>query len=378
MQRLGGKQIEEIAQLYIIKRRRLVALCSFVTLLLILSGQMLQAREPTLMISLVNIVLCCILAINIWHCEKHQAQYADTVLSSVLLFQTMVQMLYTTLSINALFWLFPIVGMIIWVNRFHVGLLFSMLFSAMVAVFTQLNHSPLFTEIVSPRGFLTGFLLFVALLNLIHYYADKLTRYLEHLATQGLSELAYRDHLTGLANRYSFERWAQAKLTSNRANTSLTALVFIDVDNFKQINDNYGHDVGDRVLKMVAERLNTSIQDAHDVNAGSYSLARYAGDEFIVMLTELADNQALEAILNTFCHMTDASQTKTHAYINELTISIGVAIYLRDADTLDELFRCADEAMYCAKQQGKNQHCYYQYITQSSSARQVREQQRAS
>ena len=128
-----------------------------------------------------------------------------------------------------------------------------------------------------------------------------MVNYIQTLYREGIEELAYLDQLTGLANRWSFETWARAKLEEldqTHSNT-VTALVFLDIDNFKHINDNYGHDVGDRVLKHFATRLKNNIRnkdrktDKHD-----YSIARFAGDEFVLMLYDVRCKKDLDTIMD--------------------------------------------------------------------------------
>ncbi|MFA0070166.1 GGDEF domain-containing protein, partial [Vibrio breoganii] len=87
------------------------------------------------------------------------------------------------------------------------------------------------------------------------YYYTQAVSYIQRLYKEGIEDLAYRDQLTGLANRWSFERWASEKLATVDSERSLTALVFLDIDDFKGINDSYGHDVGDSVLQHFANRL---------------------------------------------------------------------------------------------------------------------------
>ncbi|MCV5917288.1 GGDEF domain-containing protein, partial [Escherichia coli] len=117
------------------------------------------------------------------------------------------------------------------------------------------------------------------------YYYAKVVSYIQTLYREGIEELAYLDQLTGLANRWSFETWARAKLhdIDHSDECSVTALVFLDIDNFKYINDTYGHDVGDQVLKAFATRLKKSIRNSdRKTDKHDYSIARFAGDEFVL------------------------------------------------------------------------------------------------
>ena len=191
------------------------------------------------------------------------------------------------------------------------------------------------------------------------YYYTKAVSYIQRLYKEGIEDLAYRDQLTGLANRWSFERWATEKLATVDSERSLTALVFLDIDDFKNINDSYGHDVGDSVLQHFANRLSNNIRTRdrkrHEYD---YSIARFAGDEFVLMLYDIPNRKDLDGILNRICGLFE-SGCQTNERIKELTLSVGVSLYPQDAKELHELTRCADKAMYVAKHSGKNRYAYY-------------------
>ncbi len=169
------------------------------------------------------------------------------------------------------------------------------------------------------------------------------------------------DHITGLANRWSFERWACEKLEELRETKDYTALVFLDIDNFKAINDTYGHDIGDKVLQHFARRLGNKVR-SKDRKTGKhdYSIARFAGDEFVLLLYGVKHKSDLDNILNRICHLFRDGYQGT-ARINDLTVSVGAALFPQDAESLSELTRCADKAMYAAKHGGKNRYCYYNH-----------------
>lgn len=166
-----------------------------------------------------------------------------------------------------------------------------------------------------------------------------------------LKKMALTDSLTGTSNRYDFtERMQQLIKTSQKYELS-HALLFLDLDRFKQINDSLGHDIGDLLLMSVAERIRGLLKNK-DI------LARYGGDEFVVALTAIkhpreAANMAEKIIevLETPFHLADEE-----IYIST---SIGISLYPIDGMTLDDMLRKADKAMYYAKQNGRNQYCFY-------------------
>jgi diguanylate cyclase (GGDEF)-like protein len=170
-------------------------------------------------------------------------------------------------------------------------------------------------------------------------------------STSKLRAFANNDDLTGLPNRRLLEdRMAQAQKTAKRTQ-SVVAILFLDLDHFKAVNDVHGHDVGDQLLKLVAERL-TQLLRAED------TVARVGGDEFVVLLPDLSDEkQAIVAAEKIVSELVKPFIVANH--VLQLGASVGIAIYPdHDAD-LNNLIKFADSAMYAAKRQGRN--CYVIY-----------------
>ena len=162
---------------------------------------------------------------------------------------------------------------------------------------------------------------------------------------------AHHDVLTGLPNRILFnDRLAQAIETAKR-NKSKLAVLFIDLDNFKEINDSLGHDIGDEVLKKVASLLHSSIRDKD-------TISRFGGDEFSVILEDLDQIQDASSIaskiLDTLSSSIVIGDNKLY-----VTTSIGISIYPDDGMDPLNLLKFADSAMYKAKDEGKNNYQYY-------------------
>ncbi|MBF0219352.1 MAG: EAL domain-containing protein [Gammaproteobacteria bacterium] len=173
---------------------------------------------------------------------------------------------------------------------------------------------------------------------------------------QRISYLAHHDPLTGLTNRYSLtERLVQGIFQAERSVQRL-AVLFIDLDRFKLINDTLGHDVGDKVLIEVGYRLQKSVRDSDIV-------ARLGGDEFVVVLTGLNPGET-HVIANLARQI--LSQLGQNFQIGEHTLSstpsIGISLYPEDGHDPTTLMKCADTAMYHAKEQGRNN---YQFFTAS-------------
>lgn len=154
--------------------------------------------------------------------------------------------------------------------------------------------------------------------------------------------LAYHDVTTGLANRALFnERLNHALVQAERHDWTL-ALLFIDLNKFKFINDTYGHDVGDTVLQTVAERLKGSVRDEDTVS-------RIGGDEFMCLLLEVKEAENVENIV-----LTISAKISEEFEVNGIPLtvesSIGIALYPQDGTTAEALLKNADTAMYEAKQ----------------------------
>jgi diguanylate cyclase (GGDEF)-like protein len=160
-----------------------------------------------------------------------------------------------------------------------------------------------------------------------------------------LLRLANYDGLTGLPNRNLFyDRLRQAVRKAKRNGREL-ALLFLDLDRFKAINDALGHDVGDALLRQVGERLRKVVRE-------SDTLARMGGDEFTVILEDITEELAPQKVAG---HLVDILTPAFRIGNRELfvSVSIGIAIYPRDSAQLDGLIKNADTAMYVAKEQGK-------------------------
>jgi diguanylate cyclase (GGDEF)-like protein/PAS domain S-box-containing protein len=171
------------------------------------------------------------------------------------------------------------------------------------------------------------------------------------LARERISSLAYTDPLTGLANRTSLGASLEQAVSRARRRNGKLALVFIDLDGFKQINDMYGHDAGDLLLVEMAARLRKHLR-ASDL------IARQGGDEFLVVLEDLQDLRPVEIVAKKLL----AELGRPYALAGHelgVTASIGISVLPDDAPDARALLKHADTAMYAAKQAGKNTLNFY-------------------
>lgn len=166
--------------------------------------------------------------------------------------------------------------------------------------------------------------------------------------------LAYHDVLTELPNRILFQDRVQQEITHAKRGKTQFAVLFIDLDGFKAVNDTRGHAAGDKLLRIVASRLRTCVREGDTV-------ARLGGDEFTVLLREAAAGDGLKRVLLKLTQAV-AQPCDLGEFDASVTASIGVSLYPADAKEVEKLLIHADEAMYLAKQAGKN--CYVIYSTE--------------
>jgi diguanylate cyclase (GGDEF)-like protein/PAS domain S-box-containing protein len=161
-----------------------------------------------------------------------------------------------------------------------------------------------------------------------------------------LAHLAYHDHLTGLPNRARFQEHLEVALARAGRDGSSVAVLFIDLDGFKQVNDAHGHAAGDLLLRAVGDRLSMISRDGDVV-------ARLGGDEFLMLVCLPAADQAqLDALCNRVYQQLLTPVNVDGADV-EVSGSVGVALFPRDAGSGDDLIRVADVAMYSVKQHGR-------------------------
>ncbi|WP_313567993.1 sensor domain-containing diguanylate cyclase [Acetoanaerobium noterae] len=162
-----------------------------------------------------------------------------------------------------------------------------------------------------------------------------------------LSERVSIDNLTGIKNRYYFdERIKEEVDLAKRQKVSFSLLLF-DLDHFKLVNDNFGHDIGDKVLKRVTDAVSKIIR-SYDI------FARWGGEEFVVLMPNTTEAEAVLAAEK----IRKAVEDIIHPDIEKITISIGIAIWEVD-DDVDQIFVKADKALYTAKNQGRNRVIVY-------------------
>ena len=165
------------------------------------------------------------------------------------------------------------------------------------------------------------------------------------------SHAAATDHLSGLHNRRQFVEVAGQALTRQRGKRRLMAILFIDMDRFKSINDSLGHKIGDLLLQAVAGRIQRLLEPGDEAS-------RFGGDEFVVLLAGERSEEQINNWVRTLVHKLSATYALDGQEVNT-SPSVGVSICPRDGQEIDSLIRCADAAMYSAKQAGRAQYRFF-------------------
>lgn len=176
-----------------------------------------------------------------------------------------------------------------------------------------------------------------------------------------IMKMAKHDHLTGLPNRALFLDRLERSITSSKRNKTIGAVMFLDLDHFKSLNDTLGHHIGDLLLIEIGKRLKNCIRESDTV-------ARLAGDEFTVILNELTRSEdaafVAENIINAIVQEYELEGNKI-----KVTCSLGIAIFPNDGLTVDSLIHAADQAMYNVKKEGRNRYKFYSSSLDSEAHR---------
>ncbi len=185
-----------------------------------------------------------------------------------------------------------------------------------------------------------------------HHYVGKLSDLSDDREqARNLRRLAYFDALTGLPNRNLFHDRLQQACHRAAREKSLVAVMFIDLDRFKQVNDAHGHDSGDHLLKMVAARLTACMR-------GGDTLSRFGGDEFVAILPDVGSMPEIAHVAERMRHALSLSLRIRDAVVC-ISASIGISVFPDDAHDAASLVKSADVAMYYAKERGGNDFDFF-------------------
>jgi diguanylate cyclase (GGDEF)-like protein/PAS domain S-box-containing protein len=169
-------------------------------------------------------------------------------------------------------------------------------------------------------------------------------------AREHVQQLAHYDLLTGLPNRVLLNERSHQGIRTARRNRKPLAVMFMDLDRFKDVNDSLGHRIGDELLIEIARRMKEAVRDVDTVS-------RQGGDEFVLILPNTDNEGAARVAEKLLAAVAQPCVIEGHELA--VTFSIGIAMYPRDGEAFDVLSRAADSAMYRAKHEGRNQYCFY-------------------
>ena len=165
-------------------------------------------------------------------------------------------------------------------------------------------------------------------------------------ARASLQQVAHYDPLTNLINRRGFNQLFAEKLIERASNNSMLAVMFLDIDHFKRINDSLGHDAGDELLKVIAAQIKSATRNHEDV------VARFGGDEFCILFSLNSREEARNMAQRIMLKMKEPIELAGRHMV--MTTSIGISVFPDDGTTIDELLKHADLALYQSKDAGRN------------------------
>jgi len=265
--------------------------------------------------------------------EKGNSTFKTAVFYSLLFLISYVDYLFGAELSFSLFYLIPIAA-ISWLQGVKYGFASSVIAAILWEIADYKSgtiYSSVFTQYWNWGVRFGFFIIFNMLIGQLKIVMDR------------EKEKAVTDPLTGLSNRRAFHDLAEFELRRARRYNHNFALAYIDLDNFKEVNDTYGHLEGDELLKSVALQLRNSAR-ATDI------VARIGGDEFVVMFTEVDLEQSEKAIDKIFTSL--KSLVNTHGW--NVTVSIGLVFFEKYPEVVSEMVKSADDLMYEVKYSGKN------------------------
>ena len=263
---------------------------------------------------------------------------------------------------TGILWIYPTLAVSLFVNRFWtaVTLYGSFIFLSSLLLFTPMSELLMthYSLSESIRFEVTLFLLSLICLAVLHS-KERADEMIIQLHDEDIRKLAYYDALTGLPNRRNFKSNLTRLLRRAGKEDKRVGLLYIDLDNFKQVNDNYGHEVGDILLRSFSDLLKETVRPTDMIMDDKFDeLARLGGDEFVVILNDLSSPISSAVVAERILKLFE-NGFETVENTHSVFASIGIATFPDDAATPDELLHHADLAMYEAKRNGRNRFEYY-------------------
>ncbi|WP_286237538.1 putative bifunctional diguanylate cyclase/phosphodiesterase [Neptuniibacter halophilus] len=341
-----------------------------IVFLLIFGGLSLLDEKYLLGGVLMSCMLGCCIALH-QLIQHHNSRFAVRVLNTVSIFLSLTLLVTGGRENTGVYWIYPILAINIFINRFWQAVI---LYGGFLIVCALLLLTPLSELMVASYSFTEALRIEFTLLAL--YLICLATLNSEELANNllikmhddDMHKMAFFDTLTGLPNRWNIKNRLTLLVKKARKKPRNIGLLYIDLDNFKKVNDNYGHDMGDKLLTIFSNKLQQLAQNFP--KPSRIELARMAGDEFVVVI-DAPDHSArsiemAEQILRLFKDGLEVENINHSVFA-----SIGIALYPEHANSAGDLIHRADLAMYQAKDGGRNRYEYYS----AELARELRDQE---
>lgn len=349
-----------------VRSKRHLRLCKVLTLIgttfLLIFG-IISIKEHSYLLG--SVLISCMFAgyVNLYLIYKNiDIDLSVNILNVILLILSLTLLITGGSQHTGILWIYPIIAINLFINRFWSAvILFGVFFViSNILLFTPLSeillvHYSLHEAI---RFEITLLALCLICLAALHS-EEKAYKTILQMHEEDMRKLAYYDSLTGLPNRLNFKKNLKRILHRAEKEKHNIGLLYIDIDYFKRVNDNYGHEVGDQLLCVFSQKLKEATRPEDViVNNDFNEVARLAGDEFVVILNDMGElvNAGIvaERIVSIFENGIQVSGINHSVFA-----SIGIAVYPKDASTPDNLLHHADLAMYEAKRKGRNRFEFY-------------------
>ena len=344
-----------------VRHRRRYRLCQVLTILgviFLFALGSFSIVDGAHVLGTILIVNALVGLLNIYLLKRtNNVERAATILSGILFFLSISLIITGGKNNTGLLWVYPIVAINLFINRFWSAMYWFGIFSI---VSILLLFTPFSFLLMTDYSLIEAirFILTMLALNAICLAAlrseEQAYKTIMQLHDDDIRKMAYYDTLTGLPNRWSFKTNLERLITRATKDKQRVGLLYIDLDNFKQVNDQYGHEAGDRLLLEFSERLWEEIRPTDQVlKPQTESLARLAGDEFVVLLPSIKEPLDASVVATRILNIFDGG-FEVDDVTHMIYASIGIAVYPDDATDPSTLLHHADAAMYDAKHNGRN------------------------
>ncbi len=348
-----------------IRRSRRIMLCkvlSYIGVVILLVFGTASYLEDNILLATILFAVSITGIVNIIVLRfTHNDEIAVMVLNGIMIALSLALLITGGSGNTGMLWIYPLVAINLFLNRLWVAIGVSLTFVILSSLLLFTPASELLLAEYSFKTMLRFEISFIALcvicLSAIRAEEKSHTSIIDILSND-IHQLAYYDALTGLPNRVTFQRNLKRILKRASNDHNRVALLYIDLDNFKSINDTYGHSTGDRVLEKIGGVLDRTLRPNDFVSNASVQMARLAGDEFVVILNNIKHSEDIASVTDRLMEHLNIGVT-VDGVSHAIHASIGVAVYPDDASTSEALMNNADAAMYEAKKLGKSNCTFF-------------------